>query len=53
MAVKPILKMGNPALALVSSPVEDPASETVHNLLQDMRDTLDDVNGIASGTPDR
>jgi peptide deformylase len=51
MTVKPILKMGNPGLALVSSPVDDPASEAIQGLLQDMRDTLDDVNGIGLAAP--
>jgi peptide deformylase len=51
MAVKEILKMGNPALTVVSQPVEDPRSPQIRALLQDMRDTLESVSGIGLAAP--
>ena len=51
MPVKPILKMGHPALTVVSSVVEDPTSAELAALLQDMRDTLDSVQGIGLAAP--
>lgn len=51
MAIKPILKMGNPALTVVSSPVADPTHPDVHQLLRDMRDTLESVAGIGLAAP--
>lgn len=51
MAIQPILKMGHPALTVVSAPVDDPTSEPVRALLQDMHDTLESVAGIGLAAP--
>jgi peptide deformylase len=51
MAVKTILKMGNPALTVVSEPVVDPTSPAIAALVQDMQDTLDSVAGIGLAAP--
>ncbi|HMN79842.1 MAG TPA: peptide deformylase [Burkholderiaceae bacterium] len=51
MTVRTILKMGNPALHVISAPVEHPASPEIRALLDDMRDTLDSVAGIGLAAP--
>lgn len=51
MTVRTILKMGNPALHVVSQPVADPGAPQVRELLVDMRDTLDSVSGIGIAAP--
>jgi len=51
MAVRPILKLGNPDLLKISEPVADPTAPEIRDLVQDMRDTLDDVSGIGLAAP--
>ena len=51
MTIQTILKMGNPALNVVSEPVPDPAAPAIRALLQDMRDTLESVSGIGLAAP--
>ena len=51
MAIRPILKMGNPALHVVSLPVADPGSAETRALIDDMRDTLESVSGIGLAAP--
>ncbi|WP_374633394.1 peptide deformylase [Ferrovibrio sp.] len=51
MAVRPILRLGNPDLLKVSAPVADPTAPEIRALVQDMRDTLDDVQGIGLAAP--
>ncbi|VTU22279.1 peptide deformylase [Variovorax sp. PBL-E5] len=51
MAVRSILKMGNPALTVVSEPVADPSSPGIRALIDDMRETLDSVAGIGLAAP--
>lgn len=51
MAVRPILRFGNPDLLKISAPVADPTAPEIRALVQDMRDTLEDVNGIGLAAP--
>lgn len=51
MAVRPILRLGNPDLLKVSAPVADPTAPEIQALVTDMRDTLDDVSGIGLAAP--
>ena len=50
MAILKIAKMGNPVLGEVADAVEDPTSDDVASLVEDMRETLDDIgaNGLAA-----
>lgn len=50
MALRPIVRAGNPLLAKIASPVPDPTSDDVARLVADMIDTLDSVGvaGIAA-----
>ncbi|HEX7072449.1 MAG TPA: peptide deformylase [Hyphomicrobiaceae bacterium] len=51
MAIRSILKMGNPALTVVSEPVADPCAPEIGALIDDMRETLDSVAGIGLAAP--
>lgn len=51
MAVRNILRMGNPALLHPAEPVADPAAPAIGALLEDMRDTLESVGGIGLAAP--
>jgi peptide deformylase len=51
MAVRQILLMGNPLLLQPSAPVEDPTAPDIRQLAQDMRETLESVNGIGIAAP--
>lgn len=51
MAVRSILRLGNPDLLKVSAPVADPTAPEIRALVEDMRDTLDDVAGIGLAAP--
>ena len=51
MAVQEIYKMGNPKLFESSVPVLEPTSADIRTLLQNMRDTLEYVNGNGLAAP--
>ena len=51
MTVRTILKMGNPALTVVSEPVVDARAPEIRALVDDMRDTLDSIAGIGLAAP--
>lgn len=51
MAIREILRMGNPALLYPSESVSDPTASSIRELLQDMRDTLESVEGIGLAAP--
>ncbi|MBV7483827.1 peptide deformylase [Bordetella sp. BOR01] len=51
MAIREILRMGNPALLHPSEPVPDPTAPLIGDLLEDMRDTLEAVGGIGLAAP--
>ncbi len=51
MAVKDILRMGNPLLYRVAEPVEEFASNELKQIIQDMLDTAAAVNGLGIAAP--
>jgi len=51
MAVRPVLKMGNPLLLQVAQPVEQFGSPELHALLSDMQDTMQALNGAGLAAP--
>ena len=51
MAIREILKMGDPRLLAVSEPVRDFGTPELLSLLQDMRDTMLDLNGAGLAAP--
>ncbi|MDP8986500.1 MAG: peptide deformylase [Pseudomonadota bacterium] len=51
MAIREVLKMGDPRLLAVAKPVEDLSTAELDHLLQDMRDTMEDLNGAGLAAP--
>lgn len=51
MAIKPILKMGDPLLLEASRPVAEFNTPELHGLLEDMRDTMQALNGAGIAAP--
>ena len=51
MAVREIYRMGNPELLKVSAAVDDPTAPEIKDLIDDMRDTLEKVNGTGLAAP--
>lgn len=51
MAIREILKMGDPRLLRVAQPVTDFNSLELHALLQDMQDTMQAANGAGLAAP--
>lgn len=51
MSVRPVLRMGDPLLLRVSSPVEDVHAPELRELLADMRDTMAALNGAGIAAP--
>lgn len=51
MAVRPVLKMGDPRLLETARPVEDFAAPALRALLDDMRDTMRALNGAGLAAP--
>ncbi len=51
MAIREVLKMGDPRLLAVSEPVRDFGAPELSSLLQDMRDTMLDLNGAGLAAP--
>jgi peptide deformylase len=51
MAVKPVLKMGDPRLLEVSRPVEKFGTAELDQLLRDMWDTMAAMNGVGIAAP--
>lgn len=51
MAVKPVLKMGDPLLLQTSKPVEQFDTPELHALLVDMQDTMAALNGAGLAAP--
>jgi peptide deformylase len=51
MAVKPVLKMGDPILLQQAKPVEQFATPELHALIQDMQDTMAAHNGAGIAAP--
>ena len=51
MAVRPVLKMGDPVLLQVAKPVEQFDSPQLRGLLEDMQDTMAALNGAGLAAP--
>jgi peptide deformylase len=51
MAIREVLKMGDPRLLAVSEPVREFATPELESLLADMRDTMLDLNGAGLAAP--
>jgi peptide deformylase len=51
MAVRPVLKMGDPLLLQVARPVERFDTPELHALLEDMKDTMASLNGAGLAAP--
>jgi peptide deformylase len=51
MAIREVLKMGDPRLLALSLPVEEFGTPALEDLLTDMRDTMRDLNGAGLAAP--
>lgn len=51
MAIKQILRIGDPRLNIVAEPISDFDSSALHQLIEDMRDTMADANGAGLAAP--
>jgi peptide deformylase len=51
MAIREVLKMGDPRLLAVAEPVRDFGSPEMEGLLADMRDTMQHLNGAGLAAP--
>jgi peptide deformylase len=51
MAIRPVLRMGDPRLLRVSEPVTEFDSPALHALLADMRETMASLNGAGIAAP--
>src|ERR1700733_2093761 len=51
MAIREVLKMGDPRLLAVAEPVAEFGSPELQNLLTDMQDTMRDLNGAGLAAP--
>lgn len=51
MAIKPILKMGDPLLLRVANPVDQFDTPELHNLIKDMQDTMVSLKGAGLAAP--
>ncbi len=51
MAIREVLKMGDPRLLAVSLPVREFGTPALEDLLTDMRDTMRDLNGAGLAAP--
>lgn len=49
--IRPVLKMGNPSLLTVAAPVEHFGTAELMALLEDMRDTMEHLNGAGLAAP--
>ena len=51
MAIRPVLKMGDPVLLRVAEPVRQFDTPELHTLLVDMHDTMQSLNGAGLAAP--
>lgn len=51
MTVKPIIKMGNPVLRRIATPIEDPTAPEIQALVADMQASLTEVGGVGLAAP--
>lgn len=51
MTIRQVLKMGDPFLSMVAEPVQDFTSQSLKDLIIDMQDTMDSLNGAGLAAP--
>ncbi len=51
MAIRPVLRMGDPLLLQVAQPVQQFDTPELHSLIQDMQDTMAHMNGAGIAAP--
>src|SRR5450631_2297778 len=51
MAIREVLRMGDPRLLAVAEPVRDFGTAELHGLLTDMQDTMRDLDGAGLAAP--
>ena len=51
MAILKITHMGHPVLKIRAQEIPDPTAREVRNLIEDMHETLDDVQGAGLAAP--
>ena len=51
MAIRQVLKMGDPRLLKVAEPIHDFNSRALKNLIKDMQDTMHSLNGAGLAAP--
>src|SRR5512139_4026754 len=51
MAIKPVLKMGDPRLLEVAQKVKNFGTPALHALIQDLRDTMESLDGAGLAAP--
>ncbi|MBM3522773.1 MAG: peptide deformylase [Alphaproteobacteria bacterium] len=51
MAIRPIIRVGDPVLATVAAPVQDPTSDDVAHLVADMIDTFVPLGSVGIAAP--
>lgn len=51
MAIKPVLRMGEPCLLLKAAPVAEFNTPDLHTLIQDLEDTMHHMNGAGIAAP--
>jgi peptide deformylase len=51
MAVKHVLRMGEPCLLLKAEPIDQFDTPELHGLIQDLEDTMHDMNGVGIAAP--
>ncbi|MEI8036632.1 MAG: peptide deformylase, partial [Betaproteobacteria bacterium] len=51
MAIKPVLRYGDPKLLKKSRPIKQFDTPELHSLIQDMKDTMHSLNGAGLAAP--
>jgi peptide deformylase len=51
MAIRPVLRMGEPSLLAIAEPVADFDTPELHALIQDMQDTMEYMDGAGIAAP--
>ena len=51
MAIRPVLRMGEPSLLAIAEPVVDIDTPELHALIQDMQDTMEYMDGAGIAAP--
>ena len=51
MAIRPVLRMGDPLLLQVAEPIQEFVTPELHALIQDMEDTMQHMDGAGIAAP--